>query len=335
MFCIRLIIISVLLSCTFALSSPGLDAAIDSAMIQLVNQNYSRARMFLDSAFVIDPKSADALYLKVTVDQTELLDYESYAIHGEEFLKLADSVLDLLNLISKSSDKNTIDFYRGNILGGKGIIKAKTGNWMGAVGDAMKSVSILKDVISRDSSFYAAYLGVGVFNYYLSQNLKWVPFMGDKSQEGLRLIEKSCRAQFPFNYAANNTLAWILIDRKEFRKADSIVNAVLSMHPENTIFLRIKARLALWTGRYDKAIQSGTQLYELSEQRKPVNWSDLLSGYQIVVESYAKKKDYQSCGVMVEKAMGYTIPAPYDQIEYVSRHSEFLRQMKDKCAKSE
>ncbi|MFP4418280.1 MAG: hypothetical protein ACLFSB_13500 [Chitinispirillaceae bacterium] len=294
-------------------------------MVSLVRQEYDEARRYLNTALSIDRDNSDALYLLATVEQTELLDYESYTIHGEEFLRLADSILGVFERKeSKSKDIKNL-FYIGNICGGKGIIKAKTGNWIGAVKDALESVSYLKKVKSEAPDFYAAYLGVGVFNYYLSQNLKWIPFLGDKSDEGLRDIKRATQARFPYNYAAKNTLAWILIDRKEFGAADSIVASVLTDYPNNTIFLRIRARIALWTGRYDKAIAVAEKLCGLSEKRKPVNWSDLLSGYQIVAQSYEKKKDYTSCYQTARKALNCKVPSSYRQIGYVQQHSDYLK----------
>ncbi|MFW5775005.1 MAG: tetratricopeptide repeat protein [Chitinivibrionales bacterium] len=298
-------------------------------MENLVRQQYDNARQLLDSALTLDPDNADALYMRVTVEQTELLDYESYTIHGDTFLHLADSILEVFDSRARGKDEVKILFYKGNICGGKSIIKAKTGNWMGAVKDALTSVSFLKKVKSKDPDFYAAYLGIGVFNYYLSQNLSWVPFLGDKSLEGLREIEKATRAKFPFNYAAKNTLAWILIDRKEFGKADSVVATVLRDYPDNTIFLRIKARIALWTGRYKKAVAAGKKLYSLSEKRIPVNWSDFLSGYQIVAESCEKMGDYSSSYEAAATALNYSVPSPYKQIGYVQQHTDFLKRVQE------
>jgi hypothetical protein len=306
------------------------DPFIDSALVCLVKQEYGAAEDLLEAVLDADSDNIDALYLLVTVRQTMLLDYESYTVEGDSFLKLADEVLARLEAYKPSAvddEPVKLVFYMGNIIGGKGLIQAKNDKWFGAVKNALKSVSLLSKVRERDSTFYAAYLGLGVFNYYLSQNLKWAPFMGDKSREGLRDIEKSTRARFPFNYAAKNSLAWILIDRQNYRRADSIVSSVLADYPDNTIFLRIKSRIKLWTHQNEEARDLGMRMAELAYQRSPVNWSDFLSGYQVAAEGCVKMGREKEGRAIAEKALRLEIPASARKIPYVREHLDYFRSL--------
>ncbi len=309
---------------------------IDSALVCLVKQEYGAAEQLLDAVLRADSANVDALYLLVTVRQTQLLDYESYTVEGERFLKLADRVLAKLErrkAVAVGDEPVKLSFYIGNIYGGKGLIQAKNDMWFAAVKNALRSVSLLDKVRNRDPTFYAAYLGVGVFNYYLSQNLKWAPFMGDKAKEGLRDIEKSTRARFPFNYAAKNSLAWILIDRQEYARADSIVSSVLADYPDNTIFLRIKARIKLWTHHNEEAYRLGIYMGKLACRRSPVNWSDLLSGYQVAVESCLKMNKAEQGRELARKALAFEIPDSARQIPYVREHMAYFRSLMQKKEK--
>ncbi len=306
----------------------GIDAYVDSALVRLVHQRYDAAREVVDTMLVIDQDNPDALYMLLTIRQTSLLDYESYVVDGNSFIQLADSVLDLLKgqlAYCGGDDSVKYLFYVGNVYGGKSVILAKCGNWFQAAREALTSVSILKRVKEMDSTFYAAYLGIGVFNYYLSQNLGWLPFVSDKSQQGLREIELATQARFPFNYAAQNSLSWILIDRGDYERADSIVSSVLSEFPDNTIFLRIQSRIALWTQRYDEAVEVSMRLAELSLERNPVNWSDLLSAYQVVAESYEKKGETVRSLEVARHALTFEVPADALKISYVRKHQAYLR----------
>jgi tetratricopeptide (TPR) repeat protein len=321
------------LLCAHVFASEGVKTPIDSALVCLVNQRYDAARDVSLGVLRNDERDADALYMLLTIDQTSLLDYESYAVEGHRFLLLADSVLAILK--DKLTHSEVVDsvrclFYIGNLYGGKSVILAKCGNWFQAAREALTSVSILKRVKEMDSTFYAAYLGIGVFNYYLSQNLGWLPFMADKSEQGLREIELATQARFPYNYAAQNSLCWILIDRGDFARADSIVDSALEEFPDNTIFLRIKMRIALWTRRYDTAIEVATHLAQLSQGRNPVNWSDLLSSYQVVVESNEKLGNTGKCADIAGRVLQFEIPETARKISYVRKYMVYMRSVQRK-----
>ena len=192
---------------------------------------------------------------------------------------------------------------------------------------------MLKLVKKREPQFYAADLGLGIFNYYLSTSFKWLPFLENKELEGLASIESALQADFPYNYAAKNSLCWILIERDDFRRADSIAQSVLDEFPDNTIFLRIKALIKLWTGRYDEALKSGRRLLKLTERRRPFNWSDLVAGYTVLVQSYDKLGKKQEACVAAQSLFVQKIPAEYLQIPHIKKNIKYINSVRQKCRK--
>jgi hypothetical protein len=305
-----------------ALSASGIpkEPYIEQAGAFLVRQEYAKATTVLGDIIRKDPGNIHALYLKLAVRQTEILDYESYVIFGSDFIKEADSVLwALKRLLEKKHGKDSIDclYYLANTLGGKAIMKGKQGDWLGAISDAYASLSFLKSVKSLDPGYDAAYLATGVFNYYLSQKIRWLPLFGDKRQEGIRDIRRATNAPFPYDIAAKNTLCWILIENDQYQQADSISNSVLKRYPDNTVFLRVSACIALWTQQWNRAIDRAKPLVWLSEKRIPINWSDLLTGYWVLTSSYQQLHWQTECISTADKALGLHIPAEYLKINYV------------------
>jgi hypothetical protein len=316
-------------------AQPDVSMLIDSAMVCLVKQRYETARETVEVILEKDPGNIDALYMLLTIKQTRILDYESYTLDGATFVSLADSVYSVLKraMCGRSAqDSLKILFYLGNISGGKSLMLAKCGNWFAAAREAMISVAGLKEVKQRDSTFFAAYLGIGVFDYYLSQNLGWVPFLGDKSDEGLYEIRIATRARFPFNYAAKNSLSWILVEKGSLGEADSIVNSVLRDYPDNTIFLRIKGRETLMRRRYDEAIAAGKRLTQLSVLRNPVNWCDCITGCQIVVEAHMSRGDTMLGRQEAVYALKFEVPSDAMKIPYIRKHLAYLRDVAAKQA---
>lgn len=329
-----LIVILLLLSAGNAKDSVMVVSPYAEALDLLVNQKYSQAREVLTARFKEKSDDLEARYLLFAIEQTRILDYEAYLVEQKEFQAFADSLKPLFEKAVthlKGADSTKCLFYIANVYGGLGVMQAKTGNWFDGVKNAITSVSLLRQVKSRDPQFYAADLGLGVFNYYLSTSFKWLPFVEDKEQEGLFAIEQALKADYPYNFAAKNSLCWILIERKEFKRADSIAQSVLDEYPENTIFLRIKALIAKWTGNYGDAVTLGNRLIDLSEKRTPRNWSDLIAGYTVLVESYAGLGKKQEACSAARSMLQRKIPRSHSEIPHVKKNMKMITTFAQRC----
>jgi hypothetical protein len=330
--------LAVLVLCVPASASLSQDTALATAKAFLAQQRYTEAARLLRGIAKEGAGSVETLYILLAVEQTRILDYESYGIDGKRFLGFADSVMSVLTArLPELRGADSLDclFYLGNVYGGKSVILAKLGNWLHAIRNAYTSISLLESVQQADTSYHAAYLGVGLFKYYLSQNLKWLPFFGDRTEEGIADIERAAQAPFPYDIAAKNSLCWILIDRKEWHRADSVCTTVLSAYPGNTVFLRIAACIALWTQRWEEALDLGGSLVEISALRKPTNWSDLLTGYWVLVSSYDNLGVRDRCVEQADRALGLEIPEPYSKISYVKEHMAKIDKVRSRHRRKE
>jgi tetratricopeptide (TPR) repeat protein len=307
---------------------------LDSSNVLLVHQEYRAARQVLDRVLLQDPYSAEALYQILAVAQTEIgLDYESSEVHGESVIQLADSVAQRIEALLPSrsgTDSLWCLFYLASAWGAKGVVYSKTGNWMQAVRYGLRANGILKDILSLDPSFLPAYLGRGVFDYYVGRSLRWVPFAGSREQQGLDKIEEATRAPFPFDVGAKYSLCWILIDHDQYDRVDSLCGEVLRQIPGNTMFLKVGACAAWWGKRSERAIYRAKRLVEESLHREPVNWSDVLTGYRVLAESYMELGKVREARDVARKAMALEVPSPYKRMEYVREHTEYLRKLGDK-----
>jgi len=284
-----------------------------------------------------DPENIDAIYTLAAIEQTRILDYESYSIDGSNFITLADSLLEILTKMQtalRGNDSLRCLFYRANILGGIGLMQAKRGAWMDGAKNAMTSSGMYKQVKKIDPGHLGAELGLGVFDYYFGTSLKWVPFAGSGSVErGLESMERAVKAPFPFNHAAKSSYCWMLIDRKQYKKADSLAHTVLKEIPTNTIFLRIRALIALWTGCNDDAVFLGNKLMNLSGMRAPVNWSDLITSYYIVASAQESLGQKDEALKSAERGLSLPMPQEFKNMPNVKEHIKFLTEVKGKYSK--
>jgi len=305
----------------------------DSTDFFLMAQQYQKA---LDLARILlnrNPANIEALNLICTIKQTEILDYEAYSIDGAGYIGYADSALSVISgCLDNKRGKDSLDalFYIASILGGKGIILAKNGSWPSAVACALRSSGYLKQIIKIDPSYFAAYYGIGIFNYYLSRNLKWLPFFGDRREEALHQLAQAAIAPFPYNYAAKNSLCWILIERNELASADSIASETIEKYPDNTLFLRIKIRTSIGLMHWNTARLTAQKLIEISSLRTPPNWADMISGYQALACCCDNMGLYSDCREAAGKALSLKVPEAYCKIAFVKKHLKYLADIKKK-----
>jgi hypothetical protein len=206
-------------------------------------------------------------------------------------------------------------------------MQAKTGNWFDAAKNAVHSVTLLKQVRSAAPEFYAAYLGLGVFQYYLRNSFKWIPFVNETDDDGVTTIETALKAEFPYDYAAKNSLCWILIEQDQYQKADSLAKTVLQDVPDNTIFLKIRMMIALWTQQYDAALRIAEPFNRLTKIRQPTNWSDIIVGQMVVAQCNKEAGNTVEMKKAIEFILAQPIPKAYIAIPHVKKYLKQIREL--------
>lgn len=300
----------------------------------LAKQEYSAANALLSRYRDSIPTDIQSLYMLVAVEQTRILDYESYQIESNTLYKKADSV----NKILKSRvgqltgrDSTRCLFYIAEINGCISVLQAKTGELFPALKNAIESVNILNEVIKLDSTCNEAYMGIGLFQYYLNKSFKWLSFSDVNSEtEGIEKVERATRAPFPYDFAAKNSLSWILMERHKYKKVDSIAANVLARFPDNTIFLRIRCLNALLSKDYAAAVSLGEKLAQVTLKRSPENWSDLVLSYYVISsanEQLGKKKESKAAADYI---LGASIPLQYREIPHIKKNLKRIQSIKKK-----
>ncbi len=303
------------------------------AVEMILNQDYSGATRLLKQRLYSDPEDIEAMYLGLIVEQTRILDYESYVVEGDWFIDLAESVRNQIEprvALLNGSDSLRGVFYLANIVGGIGMIQAKNGNWLEGARSAYSSVALLKNILKTDPEFVAAKLGIGLFDYYLGSSLSWIPFVGSRIERGVKMIQEATVAPLPYNVAAINSLCWIYMEQEKYAIVDSLVAMVLERYPDNSIYLKIRALAALRSGQYDKAVPVALSLIEQSKSRDPVNWSDHLTGYYILVKSYERTGNGVLAFATSEEILSIAIPEDSKTIPHIDRHLHYLTQVRDR-----
>ncbi len=113
-------------------------------------------------------------------------------------------------------------------------------DYFNALTNSLTSLSSFQKCLEIDSTFYDAYIAIGMFKYWLSANAKalnWLPFVQDKRIEGIKYLTKGIRAKSYLYPIGIESLVWIYIHEKKFQKAKEIAQKGLNKYPKSRIFL--------------------------------------------------------------------------------------------------
>lgn len=302
----------------------------------LMLQDYNRALSYTDSIISKNPQNADAHYMKLNIKQSIMLDYESYP-NDSTFINEAEKYLQLIKKLKKncSEDECTKQMlFEGNVVGAIALVQTKQEKWIDGFKNARKSVSLLGKTYERDTSYYEACLATGVYDYYVGKTFKWVPFVGMREDKGIRQIEKAASRNSIFKFAAIHSLLWILIEQEEYQKADSLVSDLLAKYPDNSILLRIKTRNEFLRKNYDTAMVLAKRLVDISAKRAPLNWSDMYSGYEVIVRILDERDETLKCHQVVTEALSYDVPESARKIIYVRDNLAYIGVVNMECKRT-
>jgi tetratricopeptide (TPR) repeat protein len=300
----------------------------------MVRQKYPEATEQVKAILRNDPGNIDAVFTLAAIEQTRIIDYEGYTVYGRRFLTFADSLLKILDARQpalRGADSLRCLFYRASVTGAIGLVQTKRGAWVEGARSAMASANLYREVKRIDSAHLGADLGLGVYDYYVGTSLRWVPFVaGGSVEKGLEAIERGLGAPFPFNHGAKNSYSWILIDRRQFQKADSLARTALREAPGSTIFLRVRAYAALAMGNNENALSLSRELAAASESRRPVNWSDLIMANSIMASAYDNLGQRTEALATANRALALPVPEAYRAMSHVRDHYRVLNAIRNR-----
>jgi tetratricopeptide (TPR) repeat protein len=236
------------------------DSLSESLLMQAMNHTYldsfEAAYACLDSLIAIDNSYWPAYVIKAGIVYTQMADDEEF--DREDYFKaLTDTALTGLSAhLKKYPDDKWGLFFKGSSMGYLALWEGYHGSWVKAVFKGLDAGKVFSKAIERDSTFYEAYLGLGTLNYWRSAKmgfLRSLPFIPDKRELGIEQMALAKDSSQFTSCASALGLAWIYIDRKQYKLAINITDSLLERG--------INGRQVLWPrgiAYFKKAYARGT-----------------------------------------------------------------------------
>ncbi len=215
-------------------------------------EKYAEAQEKFQFLIEKEPENPAGYFYSAMVYQAQMKDLES-DLYEKEFQQNLNKVIELTK---PKEEKKTADKWEllllGNAYGSLGYYQAKHGGWFSGFKLAKKAKGILEKAIQKDSTFYEAYFGIGSFHYWRSIATKifnWIPFIGDKREKGIKLLQIAAEKAVFFKEPAQVALIWIYFKEKRYSEALELASFLQEKYPEFKVPLWAKA--FIYYERYD------------------------------------------------------------------------------------
>ncbi len=266
----------------YELSAKGYDLVL--------NMQFDEANKIFDEMIRMEPENA----LGYLCRSQSYIYYWQFAVKGANE-KALDPIKDLLfqtaHIAEKMLDKNKDDidamFYLGSVYGNIGLYYGNANRWFSAWMYGRKAMKYMEEVIKKDPEYYNAYVGLGIYNYYLGvlpRFVKVLSFLLGTKGEREKGIEQLILAssQSDMKGVAKVFLAEnIYVKEGNYKAAIPVLKELTTDYPQNS-FLRM--RLALCCKGLEKYNEAVSVLEEML-QKYPDNKDILLNLGWVYVDS--------------------------------------------------
>ena len=186
------------------------------------NMQFEQAHKIFDEMIRMEPENALGYFYKsktyfwIYVFSTDDKEYiDKFIDHSSKMIDIAEKMLD------KNEDDIDALFYLGNTYGYLGSWYGETGSWFKAFRYGRKGKKYLKRVIKKDPDYNDAYLGLGMFHYYLDvlpkiiKPLSFLLGLGGDKEKGIDEINRALSKGNHSRDAAKFVLAHVIFFQLE------------------------------------------------------------------------------------------------------------------------
>ena len=200
-------------------------------------------------------------------------------------------------------NKNDIDalFYLGGSYGTLGRYYGANKSYLKAYWYGQKGKNYLEEVVEMDSTYYDAYLGLGIYHYLADVLPKFVKILsfvlgveGDKEQGIAELNLAAEKGIYTKSEALFFLGAIYTYREREYEKAINIFNKLLTKYPDNCGALIHLGRCYSFMGKCDLALQTYYKILNSREESHRIPMTSL--HYQMGDVYYKLNNFYSAIG---------------------------------------
>jgi len=265
----------------------------------------SLIKIGLNYGYNLDFKKAESCFYSLTKDYPDLPEGYFFQSLLLQFIML-DNFSDLYKgkyyeLIKKTinlAKKNNSFFYLGSAYLYWALFEGWRKNYWQAFILGKELPKYFEKVLATDEGLADCYLGIGLYEYFKTKANKYLlglKIFGDK-KKALNFLYKATREAKLLRITSQYAYAWVLIEEKRFKEAESILKNLINLYPANKVFLRLLRDLYFKKGDYRTCLEIAEKLKNLEERK-------ILENELIMGKAYFYLKDFKKA----KEHFGYII----------------------------
>jgi tetratricopeptide (TPR) repeat protein len=300
---------------------PVVDSLLNSGINDIILQNYSRAKATFEYLDKFCPTLPLGNIYLVATEIARAYDYE------EPFDK--DFIIDNLGT-AEAKAKSLLDINDNNLWyiyfqalneGYYAYYQVLQKNWLSAFSNGVDAVRDFEKCLNIDPQFYESKIAIGSYQYWRSRKtefLKWIPFVKDESELGIKNLQIAVDHASYHRYSAINSLLWIYIDQKKYQAAIDLAEKTLRQYPGSRFFMWPLAR-AYEGVDIQKAINIYKELLDFYSKLPDSNFYNEIVLKHILAQLYVKQGDKKKALELCDQILSLTNLSDYTRNRLADR----------------
>lgn len=255
------------------MSDPVADRLITSGVELMYDLDFPSADNRFDSLITLYPNHPQGYFFKGGSYFYQIISGHTSDMPEEKFIEWNEKALDVADEFEDATRKvDEADFYRGAIYGNLGRFYAVNSEWVKAFYYTRKSKNLHRDLIERDSTWYDAYLSVGVYEYYAAQLPKIIDMLAGmlglsgRREEGIAMLTRAYRFGRLGKLEAQFMLANVYIDEGRYEDAQGLYRDMAGRFVHNPYLRNQLALSSFLLDRYTEARDTFDDVYRSAKQ---------------------------------------------------------------------
>lgn len=271
------------------------DSLLRKGIDDILLQNYSEAKetfKYLRSNYSLLPLGN--IYLAAT-EIARAYDYEEPFNSDYITANLDSAEAKAKNLLDRDDNNIWYRYFWALREGYYAYYQALGKNWLSALSNGVNSVRDFEKCLGIDPDFYESFTAIGAYKYWRSRKtefLKWLPFVKDERESGIKNLQEAINHSTYNNYLAVNSLLWIYIDKKKYQEAIELAEKILKRYPSSRFIMWPLARAYEEIDIKRSINIYGNILDSYSQRKKSNNYNEIVLKH-IIAQQYVKLGEKQ------------------------------------------
>jgi len=299
----------VLLFSTPGINPPELQKNVQLGLEYAYMDEYDSAFVYFNNVIVSYPDNPAGYFFCAALMQLRMMDGCHYD-HEDEYFAFLVQAIEKAEAILALQDDNWARYYLGSCYTYRAVYEGLKKNYLETFTYGVRGGKILKEIISRDPNFFDAYLGAGTYEYFWARAARYLPVLnigGGDVPEAISKIEIAADSSLYSGPTANNSLAFIYGEEKEYQQAIATINELLDAYPTSRTFMWTKADLEMKQEHFQSAVTIYQELHDIYLGLMDPNYANCAQCKLLEGKCLYELKEFDAARQALKMVVSYTI----------------------------